>query len=227
MSKLSKEAFKFSPEWQDYIRRSLDPVECKKGVPLDCYKMVHPGYTCNTYALLKLRLIGKSCSKLQMMVNLLPNLIRHRASLHKIETIKKILKSYIRACAWLTLVTAMPPILLCHFTRLFGHTDWKVACCTFFVASLFVVIDTKSHIYETGLFFAPKALELLWGMMMVRGLLGKKETGPILSGAQVEKISLALAFGILALVIGINQNAKKNESIEGNQGQTGEHKKYP
>ena len=84
---------------------------------------------------------------------------------------------------WLTLVTALPPITLCHFSRLLGRTDWITAVCSFFFSSLFVAIDTKSHIYETGLFFAPKALELLWGMLMVRGLLGTKESGPILTGA--------------------------------------------
>lgn len=211
MSRLSKEPYKFAPEWQEYIRRSLDPVESKKGVQLDCLKLIHPGQTCNQYAFLKLRLIGKSCAKLQMLVNLLPNICRNYKTLHKWETIKRIIKSYIRACLWLTLITALPPITLCHFSRLFGRTDWVVACCSFYFSSLFVAIDTKSHIYETGLFFAPKALELIWGMMLVRGLLGSKQAGPILSGAQVEKISLALAFGILALVIGINQNAKKQE----------------
>ena len=117
-----------------------------------------------------------------MLVNLLPNICKNYKTLHKWETIKRILKSYIRACLWLTLVTSMPPIILCHFTRLFGTTDWFVATCGFFVSSLFVAIDTKSHIYETGLFFAPKALELLWGMLMVRGLLGSRESGPFLTG---------------------------------------------
>ena len=64
MSRLSKEPYKFAPEWQEYIRRSLDPIESRKGVMLNCGKLIHPGQSCNGYALLKLRLIGKSCAKL-------------------------------------------------------------------------------------------------------------------------------------------------------------------
>ena len=175
MSRIAKEPFQFSPLYQEYIRRALDPVHAAKGVPLDCGRAVHPGLSCGGYALLKLRLIGVSCTKLQVLANLLPNLFRNRKTLHEWPTIKRILKSFIRACAWLTLVTAMPPICLCHLTRLFGTTTWWVATCGFFLASCFVIIDTKSHIYETGLFFAPKALELVWGMMLVRGILGTKE----------------------------------------------------
>jgi len=57
-------------------------------------------------------------------------------------------------------------------------------------------------------------LEQIWNMLEVRGLLGTKESGPVLTPKQVEDLSLGLSFAVIALVIGINNLSRQKRSEE-------------
>ena len=43
---------------------------------------------------------------------------------------------------------------------------------SFALGSLFTIIDHRFHRYETGLFMAPKVLEVIYGMLFIRGFFG-------------------------------------------------------
>jgi len=167
--------------------------------------------TCNAYSLLKLQRIGYKCVQLQILANLLPNLYRNRKTLHRWDTIKRILKSFIRACLWLTFTTGAPGPFLCLFPKIAGKVNFLVLYAVFFASACFIAIDKKAHIYETGLFFAPSMLEQIWNMLEIRGLLGTKKSGPYLTSKQVEDLTLSLSFMVIALVIGINNLSRENK----------------
>ncbi len=68
---------------------------------------------------------------------------------------------------------------------------------TFVIGTMFVSLDRRSHIYETGLFYTPKALELIYGIIYTRGLVNSSGK-PLVSDRLIERLMLAFAFGLLA-----------------------------
>ena len=90
------------------------------------------------------------------------------------HTIKKVLFNFLRSILWLTMVAWMPPYLTCKFNKYFGITNKYTALLSFFIASLFIMLDQYHKIYQTGLFLAPKFLELFYGMLILRGFMTNK-----------------------------------------------------
>lgn len=124
------------------------------------------------------------------------------------QAIKSLLKSYVRAIAWLTLVTWAPSHVSCKISKLVGKMNWLTSLASLVIATQFLWIDTPSHRYETGLFFAPKVLEIIYGMLMMRGILfwNHAENKPRFTGQTIERIAIALTFGIFAILCGLNDN---------------------
>ena len=125
-------------------------------------------------------------------------------------TIKSTVVSYLRAVLWLTVVTWLPPHINCFITgkHCLGTFNWMTSLTSLFLASCGFFLDTASHRFETGLFFAPKVLGILYSMLMMRGLVfwDHKNKRPRLDGSTVESISLALVFGIFGIMTGLQKN---------------------
>ena len=81
--------------------------------------------SCFQYDILKLKQIGKTSLKVYIVIHILPTLIFKFKALKKdpIPVLKKMLISYARSVAFLTLVCSLPAILNCYFAKLYGKTD--------------------------------------------------------------------------------------------------------
>jgi len=53
-----------------------------------------------------------------------------------------------------------------------GRMNRTTSIISFAMGSLFVMVDHRFHRYETGLFMAPKVLEVIYGMLFIRGFFG-------------------------------------------------------
>ena len=82
-------------------------------------------------------LIAKRVAIFQLIINLLPSIYRRFKQLAKLDfsAYKATIKSYLRAVAWLTLVTWAPPHANCYICRMCGVSNWMTSIASLIVAS--------------------------------------------------------------------------------------------
>ena len=131
------------------------------------------------------------------------------------EQFKALIKSYIRSVVWLTLVCWAPSHTSCFYSRLFGNLSFLTSILSLFTATLGFLIDTASHRFETGLFLAPRVLEIIYNMLLGRGMIfwDNVKNAPRFSAESVQKFAMGITFGTLALSVGVD--SKKDVQVGG------------
>eukprot|EP00347_Sterkiella_histriomuscorum_P018590 403344932 len=150
----------------------LDLIASRGQALLDCTH-VHPEQTCLQYDWMKLQQIGGTALKVYIVIHIIPTLIFKHKQLRKDPwpTIKKMLINYFRSVMFLTLVCALPPILQCYFSKLFGKTNRDVSLLSVTFSSFIgVLFETVHRQREIGLFLLPKAIPALYSFFQIRGL---------------------------------------------------------
>ena len=82
-------------------------------------------------------LIGWRIVKFQFIAAFLPGLYRKRKEIMKFDwqAIKSLLKSYVRAIAWLTLVTWAPSHISCKISKLVGKMNWLTSLLSLVIST--------------------------------------------------------------------------------------------
>ncbi|CDW84220.1 UNKNOWN [Stylonychia lemnae] len=171
----------------------LDLIASKGQTLLDCTN-VHPDQTCLQYDWLKLRQIGGTALKIYVVIHIIPTIIFKHKQLRKdpIPTLKRMLINYIRSVLFLTLACALPPILQCYTSKLFGRTNRDASLLSLTISSIVgVFFETVQRQREIGLFLLPKAIPGLYSFFYVRGLAPKL--------GNIEVPILILAVGLIGL----------------------------
>ncbi len=144
--------------------------------------------------MLKFTSILKTSLKVYVVIHILPTLIFRYKQLKKdpIPTFKKMMSSYARSVAFLTLACSLPPILLCYCTRLYGSTNRVSSMMAVTLAAVSGTICESDHRRrEIGLFMLPKAIAAVYSALISRGIIPDVKN--------LETVVLIIAIGLIGV----------------------------
>ena len=137
--------------------------------------------TCEVNALKRFVSVFKLAIKVYAPVHLAPLLIFKLKTLLKnpVHPLQRALLSIARSCSFIALFGLLTKYFLCRFGSMFGYgrLSWVLSVL---MGSLSLGVETTSRRTELALYLLPRAVEVLWNMLVERGVLRNLWLGEVL-----------------------------------------------